>query len=75
VEDNDVQVMLCSHTADLNEGRNKKLRVVCELEDTEGNDTGVQGLHFSTCLLKKGLKMADDFVHDLFQIGNFIDCA
>jgi hypothetical protein len=28
--------------ADLNEGRNKQLRVVCELEDKKGNDTGVK---------------------------------
>jgi hypothetical protein len=66
--------VLCSHTADLKEGRNKQLRVVCELEDKEGNDTGVQGLHLST-FLKKGLNMADAFFDDLFQTVNFIDCA
>jgi hypothetical protein len=49
--------------------------VVWDLEDKEGNDTGVQGLHLSITLLKKGLKLADDFVDDLFQIGNFIDTA
>jgi hypothetical protein len=49
--------------------------VVCELEVKESNDPGVQGFGLSTSLLKKGLRLADDFVDDLFQIGNFIDTA
>jgi hypothetical protein len=38
--------------------------MVCELEGKEGKDAGVQGLHLSTSLLKKGLKMAGDIVDD-----------
>jgi hypothetical protein len=42
----------------------KQLRMVCELEDKEVKDAGVQGLHLTTILPKKALKVADDFVDD-----------
>jgi hypothetical protein len=66
---------LCSDVFNLTEDQLKQRRAVCESEDEEENDVDVKRLYLSTCLLKKGLQIAVDFVDHLFEICYFVESA
>lgn len=66
--------MVC-YVVNLTEDQLKQLRAFCESEDEEENDVDVKKLYLNTCLLKKGLQIAVDFVYRLFEIYYFIDSA